>query len=89
MEAELIPKEEVVNYHFIPADKSLSDVTKEKLNRALRLGNEYKRKTQITFLTDEGPKKIETTVWTLGENYIQIKGSISIPISSLIHIEEY
>jgi len=87
MEAvELIPKEEVVNYHFIPVDKKESSITKDKLERALRLGNEYKSKTIITFMTDQGPKKIETTVWTLTDDYIQIKGSVSIPIHSLIEI---
>jgi len=84
--AELIQKEEVVNYHFIPVDKKESNVTKDKLERALRLGNEFKSKTVISFLTDQGPKKIETTVWTLTEDYIQIKGSVSIPLKSLIDI---
>ncbi len=83
---ELIQKEEVVNYHFIPVDKKESNITKDKLERALRLGNEYKSKTIISFLTDQGPKKIETTVWTLTEDYIQIKGSVSIPLKSLIDI---
>ncbi len=87
MEAvELIPKEEVINYHFVPVDKKESSITKDKLERALRLGNEYKSKTVISFLTDQGPKKIETTVWTLTEDYIQIKGSVSIPLKSLIDI---
>ncbi len=84
--AELIQKEEVVNFHFVPVDKKESNVTKDKLERALRLGNEFKSKTVISFLTDQGPKKIETTVWTLTEDYIQIKGSVSIPLKSLIDI---
>ena len=84
--AELIQKEEVINYHFLPVEKKESNVTQEKLERALRLGNEFKSKTVITFLTDQGPKKIETTVWTLTEHYIQIKGSVSIPRKSLIDV---
>lgn len=84
--AELIQKEEVVNFHFVPVDKKESNVTKDKLERALRLGNEFKSKTLISFLTDQGPKKIETTVWTLTDDYIQIKGSVSIPLKSLIDI---
>lgn len=87
MEAiELIPKEEVKNYHFVSVDKKESSITKDKLERALRLGNEYKSKTVISFLTDQGPKKIETTVWSLTEDYIQIKGSVSIPLKSLIDV---
>lgn len=84
--AELIEKEEVINYHFLPVEKKESSVTQEKLERALRLGNEFKSKTTISFLTDQGPKKIETTVWTLTEHFIQIKGSVSIPLKSLIDV---
>ncbi|MDX9705269.1 MAG: hypothetical protein RBT46_06135 [Weeksellaceae bacterium] len=83
---ELILKEEVKNYHFVEVDKKDSQITPQKLERALRLGNEFKGKTLISFMTDKGPKKIETTVWTLTENYIQIKGSVSIPVKSLIDL---
>ena len=86
MEAELIQKEEVVNYHFLPADLKKTEVTKDKLERALRLGNEYKSKTFITFQTDQGPKRIETTVWTLTDEFIQIKGGVTIPLKSLLDI---
>lgn len=86
MKAELIEKEEVINYHFIKADTKESQITREKLERAVRLGNEYKGKTQITFMTDQGPKRIETTVWTLTENHIQIKGSVAIPLTSLMEL---
>jgi hypothetical protein len=85
MEAELIEKEEVINYHFMKAEAN-PELTKDKLERAVRLGNEFKGKTLITFMTDQGPKKIETTVWTLTEEFIQIKGSVSIPLKSLMDI---
>jgi hypothetical protein len=85
MEAELIEKEEVINYHFVKAEAN-PELTKDKLERAVRLGNEFKGKTWITFLTDQGPKKIETTVWTLTEEFIQIKGGVSIPLKSLLDI---
>ena len=85
MEAVLIEKEEVVNFHFAIADVN-PELTKDKLDRAVRLGNEFKGKSVITFMTDEGPKKIETTVWSVTEKYLQIKGSVSIPLTSLIDI---
>lgn len=86
MEIELIEKEEVINYHFTAVDKKESQVTQDKLERALRLGNEFKGKTNIVFMTDQGPKRIETTVWTLTENYIQIKGGVSIPVNALLDL---
>lgn len=85
MEAELIEKEEVTKYHFVKAENSQA-ISKDKLERAVRLGNEYKGKSQITFMTDQGPKKIVTTVWTLTDEFIQIKGSVAIPVKSLIDI---
>lgn len=87
MEAEFIEKEEVINYHFAEADSKNYHVTKDQLERAVRLGNEFKSKTYITFQTNEGPKRIETTVWTLTDEYIQIKGGVSIPLKSLIDID--
>lgn len=87
MEAELIQKEEVSQYHLIKANSSEQNVTKEKLNRALRLGNEYKSKSVITFQTENGPKKIETTVWSVTDEFIQIKGGVALPLYSLINIE--
>lgn len=87
MDVELIEKEEVINYHFAVADPKDVHITKEKLERAVRLGNEFKSKTYITFQTDEGPKRIETTVWTLTDEFIQIKGGVSIPLRSLIDID--
>jgi len=87
MEAELIQKEEVSQYHLIKAESGNKNVTKEKLERALRLGNEFKSKTVITFQTDDGAKKIETTVWSVTDEFIQIKGGVALPLYSLIDIE--
>jgi len=87
MEAELIQKEEVSQYHLIKAEAGHKNVTKEKLERALRLGNEFKSKTVITFQTENGPKKIETTVWSVTDEFIQIKGGVALPLYSLIDIE--
>jgi len=87
MEAEAIEKEEVINYRFTHSDLRKREVTQEKLERALRLGNEFKSKAYITFQTNQGPKRIETTVWTLTDEFIQIKGGITIPLKSLIDIQ--
>lgn len=84
---ELIDKEDVINYHFLQVSKEESRVTREKLERALRLGNEFKGKTRISFLTDQGPKLIETTVWSVDEQFILIKRGVEIPISSIVDME--
>lgn len=87
IKAELIEKEEVLNYKFLDAPIDEVHVQKEKLLGAVRLGNEFKSKAYITFQTDQGPKKIETTVWTVTEKYLQIKNGILIPLKSLIDIQ--
>ncbi len=87
MNVELIAKEEIPSFKFLEAPAEERHVVKEKLNGAVRLGNEFKSKSFITFQTDQGPKKIETTVWSVTEKYLQIKSGVSIPLSSLIDIQ--
>lgn len=87
MKAELIEKEEVKNYKFLEAPLEEVHVIQEKLRGAERLGNEFKAKSFITFQTDQGPKKIETTVWSVTEKYLQIKNGVLIPLYSLIDIK--
>lgn len=82
----LIPKEEVETYHIVPAHDDKSDYWKEHLNYAVRLGNEFKSKTTITFNTTEGPRSVETTVWSLTENYISLKGGILLPLNSILNV---
>lgn len=87
MKAELIEKEEVINFKFLDAPKGEITVEAAKLNGAVRLGNEFKSKAYITFQTDQGAKKIETTVWSVTERFLQIKNGVLIPLSSLIDIQ--
>lgn len=86
MIAELINKEELVNYKIVKAQEDHSASLNLKLKNALRLGNEFKSKSTIVFQTSEGPKRIETTVWTLTDGYLQIKSGLVIPLNSLIDV---
>ncbi|TXH55179.1 MAG: hypothetical protein E6Q89_07080 [Bacteroidia bacterium] len=82
----IIPKEEVSHYKLVPAEIDQSTHWKHTLDYAVRLGNEFKSKTYISFLTSQGARAIETTVWSLTENHIEIKGGIDIPLNSIIDI---
>ncbi|MCH5715634.1 hypothetical protein [Niabella hibiscisoli] len=82
----LIEKEEITNYTIIPAEEDRSAFWKEKLEYAVRLGNEFKSKTSITFNTSDGPRTVHTTVWSLTENYIALKAGTLIPLKSLIDV---
>lgn len=83
---ELINKEDIANYKIIKATEDHSKELRQKLSNALRLGNEFKSKCSIDFQTSEGPKRIETTVWTLTDSYLQIKNGVVIPLNSLINV---
>ncbi|WP_293907400.1 MULTISPECIES: hypothetical protein [unclassified Sphingobacterium] len=87
MVGELIAKEEIPQFKFIPASEDKTATFMDKLKGALRLGNEFKSKTEIAFQTDSGPKRIETTVWSLTDRYIQIKSGVLIPLKSIIAID--
>lgn len=86
MKSTMIQKEEIENYLMVPAAEDRSKELKKELEYAVRLGNEYKGKTIITFQTSEGPFTVETTVWSATENSIQLKGGVIIPLSSIIMV---
>ena len=87
MNAELIEKETIAVDKIIPATTILSEELINKLSTTSRLGNEFKGKATITFNTIDGLKKVNTTVWAVTENFIQLKNNIHIPIKSIIDID--
>ena len=87
MLGELIAKESIDVSQIIPAAENHTEELRDKLNSALRLGNEFKSKADITFNTKEGPKTVSTTVWAVTEKYLQLKNGILIPTNSLLAID--
>lgn len=87
MIVQVIHKEEIPNFKFAAVHVENQAELKRQLQSAMRLGNEFKSKTKITFMTLDGPKSVETTVWTVTDLYIQIKSGVVIPLGSLLKIE--
>jgi curved DNA-binding protein CbpA len=87
MLGELITKESIELSEIIPAVQNHTEELRNKLNSAQRLGNEFKAKADITFNTKQGPKTVNTTVWSVTEKYLQLKSGVHIPLSSLIDID--
>jgi hypothetical protein len=83
----LIEKEHIQDFKIIHADQDRTKELYSKLLGAQRLGNEFKSKVAIVFQTEDGPKRVETTVWSLTEKYIQIKNGIHIPLNSIIEVD--
>lgn len=86
MPIEIVEKEHIEFLNIINAKEDHTEELKTKLIEAQRLGNEFKSKALITFNTTIGPKRVDTTVWSVTEKYIQLKNNIHIPLKSLIDI---
>lgn len=87
MPIEIVEKEHISYLNIINANEDHSQALKTKLDEAQRLGNEFKSKAVITFNTTIGPKRVDTTIWSVTEKYIQLKNNVHIPLKSLIDID--
>lgn len=81
-----IEKESVFALHFLPADKDNSPKWKKELDYAVRLGNEHKGKTTVTFTSKEGLYQVETTIWSVTDEELSLKGGVHIPLKSITDI---
>lgn len=86
MENNVISKEDISRYHIVPAAEDKTLHWRQELSYAVRLGNAFKGKTSVTFTTTEGPKTVQTTVWSMTEDYIQLKGGVTIPLNSIVDV---
>lgn len=88
LEIQTIEKETVssLSFHGEKSIKQHPDLRRQ-LEQATRLGNGYHTKVSIYFHDDEGPKRVETTIWATGTNYICLKGGVWIPISRIQEIK--
>jgi hypothetical protein len=87
LEIQEIQKEQVPNCTY----EKLSSIEQEanlrqKLHKAMILGNTHRGKVEIIFCDDDGLKKVHTTVWAKGEQFITLKGGVWIPISKIVDI---
>lgn len=86
MMGTLVAKEELSSLHIVPAFVDNSAQWQKDLSYAARLGNEFKGKTSITFETTAGPRTVETTVWSVTDEGLQLKGGAFIPLNSIIEV---
>ncbi|NPA34937.1 MAG: hypothetical protein GXO48_08435 [Chlorobi bacterium] len=90
-QAKPIDKEKVDTLPFCKEDVLPSEEDRQRrrwaLNRALTLGNIFKHKAKIYFMTDNGPFYVYTTIWALTEKNVLLKAQKAIPICSIFHVE--
>ncbi len=88
---EIINKEDVPKYHFVSYE--VLDHTadrqhrKAELEKAMILGNADHVKIKLFFMTDDGLKEVETTVWAATDETVMLKGGIAVPVHAITKIE--
>jgi hypothetical protein len=85
MEVKNITKELIANCVFHPVVDNQHII--DQLKKAMVLGNNFKCKCKIVFNTSDGAKLVETTVWSVSENHVLLKGDIVIPLNAIIKVE--
>lgn len=54
-----------------------------KLLRAMLLGNIEKNKCSIIFKDNEGLKEVDTTVWSFDNQFVNLKGGITLNLNNI------
>lgn len=79
-----VAKEQVNDLRFPSSEvlKNGDDIRKRRmdLERALALGNLEKSKVRIIFEDDGGLKMVDTTIWSLTDERVILKGDMAIPM---------
>ena len=60
---------------------------KSQLQKAMFVGNTSKGKSKITFVTNEGFKKVETTVWSADDVEVLLKSGTFIPVHAIYKVD--
>ncbi len=94
MKAEVcIAKEQIPQYKFTSEDVLKNDASGRKnrianLIRAERLGNAFHGKVRIVFtLIDSSIKEVTTTIWSAGEDYVSLKGGVTVPVRAISSVD--
>ncbi|MDF1673203.1 MAG: hypothetical protein P1U41_06835 [Vicingaceae bacterium] len=58
-----------------------------QLKKSVRLGNHYKQKVKIYFKDFNLNLCVETTIWHVGQKYINLKGGVSLPVRRIYKVE--
>lgn len=85
-----IPKEQVNSLRFPTGEvlKNQDDIRKRRLDleRAVMLGNVEKSKVRLVFEDEDGLKFVETTIWSITDDRVILKGDGSIPMRRIIQV---
>ena len=87
----LVEKEEIHKLHFPHEDILTSEKAQKErrtaIDRAISLGNLEHQKVKIYFSDDEGPKRVDTTIWAVTDTAIVLKQNTILPIHRIHKLE--
>ena len=88
MKPELIQKELIPSLSFKEEVKIKQhpDLLRQ-IDDATRLGNAFRSKVSIIFMSDSGLKRVETTIWAAGTKFVCLKGGVWIPIERILEVQ--
>jgi hypothetical protein len=85
-----IGKEEICEIKFVAEEVLASEdqkiIRRSELQKEMMLGNSEKSKSKIIFATDDGLRKVETTVWAVDDIEVVLKAGVFIPIHAICHV---
>ena len=87
-----INKENISSLHFgqeeVLQSKDEIRMRLFELERSQTLGNLLQTKVKLTFQSSDSQiYEVDTTVWAVGNQFVLLKGGITIPIHSIIQID--
>ena len=87
---------ELANFDIDEVEQKFKQLNTEEIKvrslamqRAIRLGNNQKRKVKIIFEDDQAIKKVETTIWAVTEKNILLKRGVAVPINRIHQVSAY
>lgn len=86
----IIEKEAISGMRFPKGDvlenPKAIDERQAALDEACRLGNEYKGKVKIIFVSQDGIREVHTTIWNVSNDLVSLKSGIFIPVHCIVSI---
>ena len=83
----LVPKETIPSFTFssndVLHDTAAQEERRLNLLQGMIIGNTWHTKVKLIFECTEGIMQTETTIWATTDDYILLKGGVSLPIRSI------
>ena len=86
VEKERVPAFKPVSHEVLPAP----DARKHRMHQLMQFlkgGNQYKAKSWIYFHTLQGIKAVHTTIWSVTDRHVALKGGVLIPIHAISDVQ--